>query len=150
MSESITQPSESVPVESFFEALAAEAVDVIGVREEIARSADMIFAQIEDCDTFASGSAEEDEIFIATSLPIANAVIYYRTPKAQLQQARVWAHQRWPEEKDPTLALATLTLVYMINEGWKRYRDIVEKRPVWERIRNRVAALTEAPSAAVA
>jgi len=145
VSESITQSAEVTLPESGFETLAAEAVDVVGVREVIATAADTIFAQIEDCETFASGSPDENAIFIAATLPIANAVIHYRTSKQQLAQARTWAHERWPDEKDPTFALATLTLIYIIGEGWRRYGGIAEKKAMWERIRARAATLTEAP-----
>lgn len=134
--------AEITPSESIIERLAAEAVDVIGVRESIAAAADTIFAQIEGSDTFATGSAQEDAIFIATSLAMANAVVHYRTRKSQLAQARAWAHERWPDE-DPTTVLATLTLIYMVGEGWKRFRDIAEKKTVWERIHRRVVTLID-------
>jgi hypothetical protein len=141
VSESITPSAEIVTPESVLESLAAEAVDIVGVRAVIASSADTILAQIERCDAFATGSSEEDAIFIAMTLSIANAVVHYRTSRHQLAQARVWARERWPGEKDPTAALATFTLIYMIGEGWKRYRNIAEKKAVWERIHGRVATL---------
>jgi hypothetical protein len=148
VSESITVSANQGLTESLLGDLAAEAVEVVGVRNVIATAADTIFAQIEDCEAFASGSPDADAIFIATSLPVANAVIHYRTSRAQLAQARTWARERWPDEKDPTVALATLTLIYIIGEGWKRYSMIAEKREVWARIRGRVASVVEESPAA--
>jgi hypothetical protein len=132
------------------ESLAAEAVDIVGVREYIAEESDRIFAKIEACEAFSSGSRDADAFFFATGLPIANAVIHYRTPPENLVRAREWARLRWPEEEDPSVALATFTLIYMIGEGWKRYSKIAEKKPLWERIRAHVTALAEEPSPATA
>jgi hypothetical protein len=130
--------------------LAEEAVAVVGVADVIADDAEKLFAKIEACEAFSSGSRDADAFFFATSLPIANAVIHYGTPAERLEEARWWARRRWPEEEDPAVALATLTLIYMINKGWERYRKIAEKKPLWQRIRAHVTALAEEPTSATA
>jgi hypothetical protein len=147
VSTSIT-PSAQIALPESIERLAEEAVDIIGVRDVIAEKADTLFAQLEACETFSSGSLEADAYFIATSLPIATAVIHHRTPKEQLQHAREWAHEHWPDEQDAGVVLSTLTLVFIIGEGWKRYEKIAAKRALWERIRLHLASLAEEPSAA--
>jgi hypothetical protein len=121
---------------------------MIGVGSVIAEMADTIFAKIEACEAFSSGSKDADAFFLATSLPIANAVILYRTPHDRLMRARAWARERWPSEADPDVALATWTLIHIINQGWKRYSTIAEKKPLWDRIRAHMAVLTEEPRSA--
>jgi len=145
-----TTPKPETTLPESVESLAAEAVDTIGIRDIIADEADRIFAKIEACEAFSSGSKDADAFFFATGLPIANAVIHYRTPPENLARAREWARQRWPEEEDPSVALATFTLIYMIGEGWKRYSKIAEKKPLWDRIRAHVAALAVEPTPATA
>ena len=147
---SSTTPAAGTTLPESIESLAAEAVDVIGVRDVIAEEADRLFAKIEACESFSSGSRDAHAFFFATGLPIANAVIHYRTPPENLARAREWARRSWPGEEDPTVPLATFTLIYMIVEGWKRYEKIAEKKPLWDRIRAHVAALAAEPTPATA
>lgn len=145
-----TLQSSPITLPATIATLAEEAVEIVGVADVISEAADTIFAQIEACEAFASGSRDADAFFIATSLPIANAVIHLRTPRERLAAAREWARERWPHEKDPSVALAALVLVYMIGEGWKRYSKIAQKQRLWDQIRERVASLTVEPTPATA
>ena len=140
-------PAAEIALPEPMEILAAAVVERVGVADVVAQLADTLFAKIEACEAFSSGSENADGFFLATSLPIANAVIH-RAPGNSLTRAGVWARERWPDEKDPAVPLALWTLIYIINEGWKRYSRIDEKRPLWERILAHVVALAEEPTRA--
>ncbi|HYC91126.1 MAG TPA: hypothetical protein VEO54_18045 [Thermoanaerobaculia bacterium] len=148
MSASITLPDEIALPENV-ESLAVAVVEKVGVADVIAQMADQIFAKIEACEAFSSGSQNADAFFFATSLPVANAVIHRTTPD-RLTRALRWSSERWPAEDDPAVPLATWTLIYIISEGWKRYSKIAEKKVLWDRILAHVAALAEEPSPATA
>jgi hypothetical protein len=131
------------------QAVASEAVSVLGIGPDIERMSPTLFAQIEDCDTFATTSG--DTLFLATSLPIANAFIHYATSLDALNRARRWARERWPDEDDPTSMLAVLTLMYIVSAGLSRYKSDPQKSAVWERIDRRIEnTLHTEPAAAVA
>jgi hypothetical protein len=152
VTDSALQNPEQLLSEPELEQLAAEAVDLLGIRDAIKRTSPTLFEQIEDCDTFASSS--DDSLFIATTLPIANAFIHYATTRPQLASARRWVRERWPDEDDPTSTLAALTLLYIVREGVKRFQKDPDKREVWDRIRNRIGntlhGQPHTPNAAVA
>lgn len=131
------------------ESLATAVVERVGVAHIITELADTLFAKIEACEAFSRGSEKADGFFLATSLPLANAVVH-RAPGGSLVNAIAWAHNRWPDEADPVVRLATWTLVYIVNDGWKRYSKIDEKRPLWEDILAHVASLAEEPTSATA
>ena len=131
------------------QAVASEAISVLGIASDIDRMAPTLFTQIEDCDRFAVTSG--DSLFIATSLPIANAFIHYATSLDALNHARRWARERWPDEDDPTSMLAVLTLMYIVAAGLKAFKGDPLKREVWERIDQRIENTLHAePAAAVA
>lgn len=124
---------------------AAEAARILGVTNLIDETADTLFAQIEGCDAFATGSeGDSDSIFIALSLPIANALVHYGTSRHAMADARAWFLSHWPEANtpDPTSALAVLTLIYIVDKAVERYRDQPEKRDVWLRIQARMAKVS--------
>jgi hypothetical protein len=129
------------------ESLATTVVEKVGVGDVVAELADRLFAKMEACEAFSRGSENADGFFLATSLPIANAVLHRTTP-GNLARAIAWAGERWPDEEDAAVPLATWTLIYIVNEGWKRYSKIDEKRPLWEGILAHVSSLAEEPTPA--
>jgi hypothetical protein len=131
------------------EALAAEAVGVLGIGPAVDRIGPTLFRQIEDSDTFATTSGES--LFLATTLPIANAFIHYATSRDALTRARQWAREHWPDEEDPTAMLAVLTLMHIVSVASKRFENDPVKREVWERIHQRIeSVLHGAPRTAAA
>jgi hypothetical protein len=141
--------SEQVVAETELERLSIEAVSLLGIRTAIDRTA-ILFRQIEECDAKSS----DDALFIATSLPIANAFIHHATSRHGLAEARKWARVLWPDEDDPTSMLAALTLLYIVCEGVRRFREDPARKQVWARIRGRVAntlhGVSRSPATAVA
>jgi hypothetical protein len=140
------QASTAVADGDRIEQLAAEAVHLLGVDAVLDHATETVFPQFEDCDRFAIASpAAADSTFIALSLPIANALIHYATSRRQMADAKSWLRREWPEvadAQDPTSTLAALTLMHIVNEAWRRYRDDPEKKEIWARIKERVDQFT--------
>jgi hypothetical protein len=128
-------------LESDLESLAAEAVGILQIGPEIERLSSTLFEQIEVCDAFAASSI--DSLFMPTALPLANALIHYAASKPALGNARIWSHERWPDEKDPTRMLATLTLIYIIELGAKTFAGDPERGVTWRRIFGRISTILQ-------
>jgi hypothetical protein len=128
-------------LESELQSLAAEAVGKLAITAEIKRLGPTLFQQIEDCDAFAG--TVDDALFIATSLPIANALIHYAASQFALRDARNWARDRWPDAPDPTSMLAALTLIYIVNEGQASSGAEPERKTRWERIHQRIEKILQ-------
>jgi len=126
------------------------AIEYLGVAETIRREAereggDSLFARLEECDAFAEAApVNSDMMFLALTLPIANGLIYFGTSGDRLRRAREWASHRWPQQQeDPNSTLAVLTLIYIVKLGWRRFKEVPEKLPVWSRINQRVEKLKQ-------
>lgn len=134
------------------EAISVEAVRILGVARAVQAEADILFPRIEECDSFAEGApVNADMMFLALSLPIANGLIHFATSRQKLNEARDWVWRRWKgqaDEPDPISTLAALTLVYIIDQGWRHFKDVPEKRKIWQRIRTRVEKLADDPPTA--
>lgn len=154
MTEEREVPPAGAPAEEQIEQAAAEAVRRLGVDVVIEQASETILTQFEDCDRFASGSpADADAMFIALSLPITNALIHYATSRYQMADTKSWLRREWPDladAQDPTSTLAVLTLLHIVSEGWRRYRNQPEKKEVWARIRKRVEKFIPGPRSAAA
>ena len=142
MTEERASPAQSAVLDVRIEQIAAEAVRLLGVDVVLDQATDAVLSQFEDCDLFAmKASSDADDIFIELSLPIANALIHYATSRHQMADAKSWLHREWPflaDAQDPTSTLAALTLMHIVNEGWRRYRTDPDKRDIWMRIQQRV------------
>ena len=131
------------------ETIAKTAVEYLGVGEAIRREAnregaDSLFARIEECDALAEDApVSSDMMFLALSLPIANALIYFATNRERLSRARAWAAQNWPNQEDPISTLAALTLIYIVETGWRQFQQDSEKSVIWSRINARVEKLKQ-------
>ncbi|HVE70441.1 MAG TPA: hypothetical protein VNI54_03660 [Thermoanaerobaculia bacterium] len=127
-------------LESELDSLAAEAVAMLQIAPPIEQLRQKLFQQIEECDVFA---ASNDALFITTSLPLANALIHYAAEPTALNQARVWARVRWPHQ-DPTSMLATLTLIYVVQQGVKSFAAEPQRNEMWDGIHRRIETLLQA------
>jgi hypothetical protein len=128
--------------ESELESLAAEAVHILGIASEIERLGPTLFEQVEVCDAFAARSI--GSLFAPTALPLANALIHYAAAPKNLDRARGWSHERWPDQHDPTRMLAALTLVHIIELGWKAFQNDPDRQEIWQRIHDRLATMIPA------
>jgi hypothetical protein len=145
----VTPSSTRHTVTSFdrLESLAAEAVAVLGILPSLKKAERTLLDQIEECDRFAGTS--NHALFIVTTMPLANSFIHYAADLDALRNARQWASERWPGQ-DPSSMLATLTLMYMIQQGVRVFGADPAQREKWDRIYARIESLLQYDLAAVA
>ena len=140
------QAGEGISVEEI-ERIAEEAVEKLEVANAIHLERKALFSRIEECDKFASGApVNPDMMFLALSLPIANGLIHFATSRQALKEARDWVRNNWRDqehEPDPVSTLAALTLIYIVEQGYKEYKRDRERKETWKRIKERVEKLVD-------
>lgn len=128
-------------------AVAAQAVRILDVREFIQHQMPTLHDKLVECEEYAqSADLNDDMMFVALSLPIINGVIHIASDGRHLREAKEWVVSRWKgegnKEPDPVSILSALTLIYVVVEGWRLYKDDPEKKELWESILNRVKILS--------
>jgi hypothetical protein len=130
-----------------------EVIKLLEVQKFFSRSnMKAILDKLEDCDQIAnSADFNGDMMFIALSLPIANGVIHIASNRRALCHATKWLMDNWesddnkgPDKEDPDKIsiLSALMLIYIVMQGWKKYKGNKEKQKIWGRIRTRVEKLS--------
>lgn len=132
--------------------LADHAVELLDVKQFIRTHLDSIYLRLEESDAYAqSAPLHNDTVFMALSLPIASGVIHIASDRAELDEARRWVFEKWPgPHPDPITILATLTLIYIAESGWRKYENNPEKRDQWQRIVGRVVRSVNDPASSAA
>jgi hypothetical protein len=125
------------------ETMAAEAAAILSISRAMSdeATAERLFSRLEAFDKVANKApVDPDETFVALGLPTANDLIYLTTTRKKLDQAKAWVRDCWRGNPpvDESITLASLMLIYVVNEGWKRRKNDRSKRETWERIRRRV------------
>jgi hypothetical protein len=127
-------------------AMAAEAAGILSIARAMTDvdTAERLFSRLEAFDSVVEKSpVDPNETFVALGLPTANDLIHLTTTKKKLNAAREWVRSRWSGSppRDESDTLASLMLIYVVNEGWMRRRSDSRKGPIWDRIKNRVNAV---------
>jgi hypothetical protein len=139
-----TSSREESPDTNSRQALATEAADILSIATAMTKktTSERLFSRLETFDAFAQkGPGDPKQIFVALSLPTANDLIHLTTTQEKLANAREWVRERWSGRlSDESTTLASLTLIYIVYEGWRRHSGDDAKRDIWERIKSRVDA----------
>lgn len=125
--------------------IAAEAVRRLDVGGFIKEQMNPIHRKLEESDAYAESSpVNGDMMFLALSLPITNGVIHIASTREALSEANKWVLEKWEgPHPDPISILSALTLIDIVEEGWKTYKNDPDKREQWKRILRRVGKLSE-------
>jgi hypothetical protein len=148
MSPAMKMPAtaDDLHVSSATAAMAAEAALILSIARAMSdtETAERLFSRLEAFDNVVEKSpVDPNETFVALGLPTAHDFIHLTTTRKKLDAARQWVRNRWsgapPTSESDTLA--SLMLIYVVNEGWMRRRADRAKRPIWDRIKHRVDAV---------
>lgn len=127
--------------------VAAKAVSLLDVTEFIRRNIDGLYDKLEESDRLAAGSPMNDDVmFVALSLPAVQGIIQFASSRKDLDVAMKWVKDHWKDKShdpDPMSILSALTLIYIVEEGVKRYEQDAERKKTWSRIRGRLGALKD-------
>lgn len=126
---------------------AAMAVDKLRLGDFIRDNAAMIRPKIESADAVVTGSLyDNDAIFLAKALPIANGVIHIGSDRFALKEAMAWLRNQWKDpQPDAMTVLSALTLIHIAVQAKSEYEraNEAEKLATWSRIVQRVTNLVQ-------
>ncbi|HKO58707.1 MAG TPA: hypothetical protein VJ276_22770 [Thermoanaerobaculia bacterium] len=146
MVDTTTRQDEQAVLDPQVEKTAEQAVRILDIGDAIQAMSELLFQQIEDCEIVAETAppAEQDPTFLALTLPLANNLIHYAAAVWDMEAARQWVHNHWPQglpAKDPIATLAALTLIHLVNKGSEHFREDAARKDVWARIGQRIVKL---------
>jgi hypothetical protein len=126
---------------------ASLAVDKLRLGDFIRDNAAMIRPKIESADAVVTGSPyDNDAIFLAKTLPIANGVIHIGSDRVALKEAMAWLRSQWKDpQPDAMTVLSALTLIHIAVQAKREYEGTndAEKLATWSRIVQRVTNLMQ-------
>ena len=133
--------------DSDVDVVAAEAVRLLDVRDFIDHNLDSLGVKLEEANrTAGTRDKESDARFAALSLAAVAMVIEYFSNKKDMAAAEAWVREYWGAEtpgRDTKTILTALTLIYVVQQGAKRYADDPERGATWQEITARLAAIKE-------
>jgi hypothetical protein len=126
---------------------ATTAVEMLDVRPFVRKYIEPILSKLEECEQDAASSpVNSDMMFLALTLPVINGVIHIASNPKALRESMAWVTEKWQEphgDPDPISLLSALTLIYIVVEGWNRYKDDATKSQVWRSMLNHVKTLSQ-------
>jgi hypothetical protein len=126
---------------------AKKAVELLGLEAFIKDNKAPIYQQLEECDERVKEGPrglDPDAAFIAQSLHMISGVIQVGSSRAHFDEAALWV-QSPPAHAEPTSLLATLVLVYVVDQGWHdaNASNNEAKKAQWNSIHQRAKWLCE-------
>ena len=105
-----------------------------------------LIKRILGCEHEASvARANKDTVFLTAAFPIINGIIHVASDRKSLQEATKWLREEWsvePEEYLDTFSvLLALTLIYVVNHGWRARTAETEEQ--WKSIMRRMRKLSD-------
>jgi hypothetical protein len=126
------------------EEIAKEAVEKLGLEKAIQQYYETLDLRLEEAEDRAKGTpVNQDMMFAALSLPIANGLIHFASTRSRLREAEDWISGVLRDmevvDAEPEAMLAALTLIYLVNDGHSRNRT--KKAAVWNSMLKRVTRM---------
>lgn len=135
--------------------IANDAVEgYLNLKEFIELHKDTIYSKLEQREehvTEAQGIEKDGSLlcagnatFIAEGLALMSGIVSVGANSDNYESASKWIKEKFPKADDPTPIFLALTLMYVVNKGWKEANKngSTERKVVWNRIHERMKAFS--------